>query len=923
VRRKKRDDRTRLRVEDLESREYLSVVQFVDSTSADFAAGTLAPNTYLADTTNGELTLAPTAAAEFSGGSLPDGWSTGRLSRRGVSTVAGGVLTLNRAAALTEAQFQPGQSLEFVATFGTDSTQRVGFGSTSRRGPWAGFGVGNKGVLQAITSNGRTTIATPIAGVPLGSAHLYGIQWETSQVNFSIDGIRVASHALAITVAMNIVATDAASRSPMSVDWMRLASYAGTGTYLSRVLGDEAPLRWGAIAWAGDVPNGASLTMSVRTGDTPTPDDGTWSDFAPVAASNTVIGVASRYLQYRAVLATTQSTATPTLEAVTIEANGSVAVVGLDAGWATFGQVVPQGEAMDALRIGELQTQTDVKTRWPDGSIRYAIVSAAIPAAGFYAISDAPASSGLFAPEVADANVRFDIGGVVYTAALGNAASDDHWLSGPLVREWRTVVAPRDAQGGEHPFLRVIFDARTYVDGQTRLDVAVENTLDVAGATAAVYDVDVISAGQTLFAQDGVEHWYLTRWRKVFGLGLDGSAVTPDFRAAYRAAALPRYLSIVENTVSSMDGPEFGILQSGHLEKQMPAHGGRPEIAPYPDWTARYLAHRNPQQGQYVLANGDLAGSWPVHVREADGRLISIDERPNFWLDYRAEDGNKPRGDLAAAGPLTPDIAHQPSLAYVPYLVTGDRYYADEMRFWANYVLIRTYQDDYNYRRGAEGWLGGNEVRGIAWGLRNLVDAAAYLPDGDSVKDYLAQKVTNNLRGLDEMAAAAGSPLGTLWEDKRPENQFAAPKVWISTWEQNYLAWAIDHANEQGFAGGAVHRDRIADFQLQLFASPDFDRRYAGLGVIAVGVQAGGSVRLYSSMAELFRNNVAASDPPTPFAGYYGVDARLALLISIDNSRPGAQDAYDYLYSQIAVDPAGPSDLANRAGWAIAADGER
>ena len=37
--------------------------------------------------------------------------------------------------------------------------------------------------------------------------------------------------------------------------------------------------------------------------------------------------------------------------------------------------------------------------------------------------------------------------------------------------------------------------------------------------------------------------------------------------------------------------------------------------------------------------------------------------------------------------PWTLDRAHQPSLAYIPYLMTGDLYYLEEMHFWASYDL--------------------------------------------------------------------------------------------------------------------------------------------------------------------------------------------------------------------------------------------
>src|SRR5262249_2484283 len=142
-------------------------------------------------------------------------------------------------------------------------------------------------------------------------------------------------------------------------------------------------------------------------------------------------------------------------------------------------------------------------------------------------------------------------------------------------------------------------------------------------------------------------------------------------------------LPLVSKELGRATGPKFDLLQPGHLNPDMREHGGRPELAPYPDWTARYLVHRSPEQRRYVLAHGDLAGSWPVHLREPEGggkaglgrgRLVSIDERPGFWLDHegRGDPDGKPAGDIKGQAPFVPDNAHVPSLAYVPYLLTGD-----------------------------------------------------------------------------------------------------------------------------------------------------------------------------------------------------------------------------------------------------------
>jgi len=631
-------------------------------------------------------------------------------------------------------------------------------------------------------------------------------------------------------------------------------------------------------------------------------------------------------------------------------ADAQIAVHTLTPGWTSFGQAVPQGAAPSGLQVGSLFTQTDVKTRWPDGSIRFAVVTASVPAAGTYAISPAPLAGGAFTPALPSASVALAIGGTTYTAALPPVSASDMWLSGGLVYEGRSIVVPvSSSDGTAHPFLRVLFDTRVYNDGAGRLDVTVENVLDKSGATTVTYNVAIVLNGQTVFAKNSVQHYYLTRWRKLFTFGAAAlAAITPDMTPFYAARALPPYLPLVANLVTAPSGANFDILQPGALVANMPDHGGRQELAPYPDWTARYLVHRDQTQRAFVLANGDLSGSWPVHVREAESainagvgaeRLVSLDQRPTIWYDSRAKNNGldfvhgspMPIIEYGSTvpgpgqSPLIPDNAHQPSIAYVPYLLTGDRYYAEEMAFWANYAMLRTYPAD--GVRGSQGILAYNEVRGYGWALRNIVDAAAYYP-GAAVRSYLAQKVTSNLAWLDNFANAqspTANPFKILWIGKRPDgNQF------ISMWEQNYLAYAIDRALKQGFAGGLAHRDAIARFQLALFTSdPSYPRAQGAPYIVGVGVAPTGTVRytdynrftFYTSMSQIWS---ATQGNERPFAGYYGPEARINLMIGVENGWSGAQAAYDYLWPFIGSTSTfcgtfGPDkpDLACRAGWAL------
>ena len=110
-----------------------------DTTSADFSAGS-STGTYVAENGDGELTLAPASGSEFSGSTMPSGWATRIWSGGGSAIVSGGKLTVDGArvatcvdvggACVEQFNLVPGTSLEFVATFTGDPYQHSGLGQT-------------------------------------------------------------------------------------------------------------------------------------------------------------------------------------------------------------------------------------------------------------------------------------------------------------------------------------------------------------------------------------------------------------------------------------------------------------------------------------------------------------------------------------------------------------------------------------------------------------------------------------------------------------------------------------------------------------------------------------------------------------------------------------------------------------------------
>ena len=198
-------------------------------------------------------------------------------------------------------------------------------------------------------------------------------------------------------------------------------------------------------------------------------------------------------------------------------------------------------------------------------------------------------------------------------------------------------------------------------------------------------------------------------------------------------------------------------------------------------------------------------------------------------------------------GEAGPDIAHQPSLAFIPYLLTGDRYFMDEMVFWANFCLIATYNHG-----GASALLHSNEQHGMAWAMRIGRRRGIYSGrrPGQSLSGREAQ---NDLEWFDNHARTHPSALGHVFESR---NVPGHDKFKAISYGGGYgqLAWALDRASQLGYGGGAAMRDRLARSVLKLFTSgPDSPREAAMPLWLRVGPADG--TTCYGTMKELREAN--------------------------------------------------------------------
>ena len=267
---------------------------------------------------DGEVILAPTTGAEFTGNTLPPSWHSTVWNSGGAATVANDQLTVDGVSAGTDALFGPGRVLEFVATFDGAGFQHVGFGLTFNEFLWAIFSTGSGGNLYARSRSDTVNIETLIPGSWFGTAHRFRIEWTNTSIVYAINNNVVATHVGAITQSMRPLASDYnMGGGGIRVDWLRLSPYVSAGTFTSRVLDAGQVVNWSTATWASVTPEGTGITVSVRMGNTPTPG-GTWTNFTAVANSGPPIGGSSRYLQYNVELTTSAPNDTPVFQGITI-----------------------------------------------------------------------------------------------------------------------------------------------------------------------------------------------------------------------------------------------------------------------------------------------------------------------------------------------------------------------------------------------------------------------------------------------------------------------------------------------------------------------------------------------------------------------------------------------------------------------------
>jgi hypothetical protein len=517
----------------------------------------------------------------------------------------------------------------------------------------------------------------------------------------------------------------------------------------------------------------------------------------------------------------------------------------------TFGQPFKAGDLPASQGLSATDSngatvplQMDEVSSHSDGSVRFAVLSAVLSnlqANQPRLINLFKASKNTSTPVVpadpawnleVEANVYDSSGNVTTLIAQPQAqlkaqiaSGAGKRLSGAVAAEY-TVVTPfkNKATGAVHPHLVARLHTRLYEAGaRIRTDAVIENNRTfVPGPSNITYSMTIKANGQTVFTQPKFTHYHHARWHKVVWTG----GVNPNVRLRHHmpyfmaskatfnynlALKIPE--SALQREATELARHKTGPMEPAFLETYFPTTGARSDIGPLPRVTSLFLITQDDRARVNMFANADAAAGVPIHYRdETTDQPLDVERYPNVSVRYSSV--SEPAVPSGSGSTIwEPDAAHQSSFTYVPYLITGDAFYLDEMAFWASWNMAYSNPSSRGY---GEGLIKPNEGRGQAWTLRSIHEVARILPDNHPMKTSFQKKLANNLNWFVNFYplnpnTSARTPLGAITDEDN--------KTRIAGWQNDFMSLVLSQIVDDGNSQARVFYDWISKFTVGRFTN--------------------------------------------------------------------------------------------------------
>lgn len=481
----------------------------------------------------------------------------------------------------------------------------------------------------------------------------------------------------------------------------------------------------------------------------------------------------------------------------------------------SIGHAFKQGDVPSGATLGaDTAVQVTSKNFWPDGSLKFAIISGRktltinVPATVTLATGGTVASgSTLTTTDLRATGVTASITcgafGTVSWATTDWDSPVATWASGPEMSSW----CYRKAVGADAHLVGWL-EVRLWASGAVEVLPWIENgyvrvasptsksatySFTLGGSSRFSGSIGLLNHNRTPLASSTT----FTHW-----LGAD-PAIRPNHDKAYlmASAMVPTYRAVVGGGAAVWSGltQTFTPLQQGNFRVDMGAVGYSNSIGLIPEWDVLYLVSNDARAYAGVICNAYGGGRYGTHYRDESTQLpIKFSDYPHTCLGTGSGVsglGESSTNDFLPnnSGTSSPDwdTPHHPQIGYMAYLITGRRYFMEEVQFVANINFLKVGDLERSLSAGIFlPNIGALTPRGAAWALRSLALAATVTPDADALAtEYLASVKSNADFNYTKYATGGNNPFGFV----NPYENYNAPSApWTGPiWQEDFFTASI------------------------------------------------------------------------------------------------------------------------------------
>lgn len=518
--------------------------------------------------------------------------------------------------------------------------------------------------------------------------------------------------------------------------------------------------------------NGSSQS-TIGSGQTATSITATWSSAQTASVDFTISPTVTRAGRPASVTVATVNQA-GVLPSVTL----SSTTAGTKA--YSYGQSFAPGAVPAGLYLSANDADFDAAplNYWPDGSLKFAVLSGQ----KFFAAANTTYPVALTATATAPTGAAVTTSDLIAanpTALIEFGATSASWSGSDWNAPFRQVLSSRQmsawqyrkALGGD-AHLVAWLEVRCYKSGAVEVLPWIENGyLSVASPqvksgrakftlsgslrydsisdanTPGAYTLNpVVGADGTLSIQHHSRHALVRGGNFSYWQGAaPGVAVNHDRAYLASTRVVPSYhpSAISESALAALT-LTYSPGRVCYMERGMGATGYAEEIGVLPNVAAMYLVSGDSRAYLATISSGLSLGNYSIHYRDqSTNRPILFASRPSASID------DVPSDNIHAAVYAS---SHHPAAAYLPYLLTGWNWFAEEIQFQTtDHYLARNPA----YRKNATFYFypsafgsshneqGGHRAQ--AWVLRTCAMAASTTPDADtSMRGQFVAALTYN-----------------------------------------------------------------------------------------------------------------------------------------------------------------------------------